>query len=410
MANPGFGQRRAVDVLAEISYHIVEPVVETMIAAPPVPAGFGDNGFGHNGDLDDGGGFGYGVGTVFPVGPGQLDGIYVGAYIVVGYQAASEEVVRVIDVDHRTNMFTAVAVNQHVTGETIFGATFPTQQPTDPLFTQAEVLTYLARAQNDFLNRVPLILELFPGQVLSLGQQYQTLPPTAIELERVAVQSTDRLRDITTIVRAVNVVTATLRYPTDFTPRLGIFVEGVTDNSFNSVGNVMFVLTAVSPDGKTLTWLQTAADSSSTGGDLGPPTLTRLYESSQEQLAMRDPAWFVNTASQTPTNWYEDRSGIYGWGTAPIPRSNFYAELLCSVRDTEELKMLDGFLLPDIFIPYIKYGALASMWSKDGEQRSPTLARFAQSRFDYGVMLADRFLRNVILDSGQATPGGAGGK
>lgn len=404
MANPGFGQRRAVDVLAELSFHVVEPIVMTTMTVTPVKAGFGDGGFGYNGSAADGGGFGYGVGYVFTV--GDLDGIYVGAWLVLGYQASTEEAVQVVYVNYTLGYFIANSVNIHAAGETIFSATFPTQQPTDPLWTQGEVLTYLARAQNDFLNKVPLIFDLFGSQPLSTGQQFQTLPPTAIELERVAVQSTEQQQAISTISRAADIVTAVLQLPSNFTPGLAILVSGVTDTTFNSVANATFTLTTVSSDGLTLTWAQTAANASSTGGVAGPPTLTRLYESSQEQIAMRDPAWFVNTASQTPTNWYEDRSGIYGWGTAPIPVSNFYAELLCSVRDTTELKLLDGFLIPDIFIFGVKYAALAAMWSKEGEQRSPTLAKFAQAKFDYVCMLADRFLRNVILDTGQA--GGRG--
>jgi hypothetical protein len=109
---------------------------------------------------------------------------------------------------------------------------------------------------------------------------------------------------------------------------------------------------------------------------------------------MQNPAWQSN--SGTPKSWFEDRTGVYGWGVGPVPDTNYYVELLTSIRGSTSLGMLDGFLVPDCFVPYIKYQSLAYAWSKAGVQRSPTLARYCQSRFDFGVMLADRFLRAVV--------------
>jgi hypothetical protein len=114
---------------------------------------------------------------------------------------------------------------------------------------------------------------------------------------------------------------------------------------------------------------------------------------------MQNPFWFSDQG--TPKSWFEDRTGIYGWGLAPIPDAGYYCQLLTSVRGSEALGMLDYFEIPDIFVPYIKYKALEFCFGKDGVQRSPSMQKWASARFDFGVMLANRFLRNVVEANGR---------
>ncbi len=388
MATPGLGYRLACDVLCEVSYHLVEPVLDAQITAISLDTLF---------QLSD---------------PTAILKVYPGAQIVVGWGLPTAEIVTIIAVTAPNFITVSSMTNSHAAGETVLSPTFATQQPTDPLYTQQEMLGYLARAQNNFLNKVPLILTL-SEQLLSVGQQYQATPPTTIEIERVAVTNGQaQTAQILAVTRTANVVTCTLTIPgpaPQFTPGLAIQVAGVTDDSFNTQDNATVTILTVSADGLTLTWAQTAPDSASLGGAIGTPLRARLYESSQEQLTMRDPAWQSNPNSDAPTNWYEDRTGVYQWGVGPIPRGSYYAEVLSSQRDSESLTLLSGFLLPDIFLPYVKYGVLAAAWSKDGEQRSPTLARFCQQRFDFGVMLAERFLRNVVTKTGQSVFAAASG-
>jgi hypothetical protein len=399
MASPTFsnGFRRAADVLMEVSYHLVEPVVYTTITLPTIIAGQ--------------------LQVTLPT----LTGLYAGALVVLGWGSSTAEVLTVVSTSPSpANPGPGAALLSapsftHVTGETLLAPTFPTQQPTDPLFTQSEMLGYLARAQNNFLNKTPLVFAL-SQQALAYGQQYQATPPTAVEIERVAsINGLTQTASLATVTRAAGVVTAILTAPAPspaFTPGLAIQVQGVTDPTYNTATATVTILTT-SADNLTLTWAQAGSDSTSTGGQCGPPYLTRMYETSQEQLTMRDPSWQANPSSLPPTSWYEDRTGVYQWGVAPVPRGNYFAEILTSQRDSETLALTDGFLLPDIFIPYVKYGVLAAAWSKDGEQRSPTLARFCQSRFDFGVMLAERFLRNVVTKTGQSvfeTAVGGGGR
>lgn len=369
--------------MAEMSFHLIEPVVNQTLASPVGP----------------------GTALTITLNPASplpaTYYLYPGALIVVGWHASDAEVVEVIAVTG-DNTFTGNLVNAHVTGESVFGATFPTQVPTDPVFTQAEIQGYIAQAQNEFLTKVPLIFELFPNQLVLLGQSFQTVPDNAIEMERVSLTNSSVSFEIASIVRLGGTVTAVLETPSltdNWTAELSIVVSGVADNSYNSIDNATFALATVSADGLTLTWEQAGADSSSTGGTVSRPIWTRLYESSQNQIAMQNPAWFSN--QDTPKSWYEDRTGIYGWGLAPVPDAGYYVELLTSIRGSEALGLLDYFEVPDIFVPYIKYQALAYAWSKAGIQRSPTMSKWAQARFDFGVMLASRFLRNVVEATGR---------
>jgi hypothetical protein len=377
----GIGLRQVVDLMAEIGLALLEPIYLQTLSAPIGP----------------------GPGLTLSLNPSTPQPattfLYPGALVVVGWHGGNAEVVSVITVLGNNN-FTANLLNAHFPNEQVFSATFPTQQPTDPIFTQSEILGYIAQAQNEFLTKVPLIFSLFPNLEILIGQSSQVLPPTTIELERVAVQSNPASTSfaISSISRTAGEVTAILSSPSlpdQWTPQLPIQVLGVTDPSFNSASNSTFLLDSVSSDGLTLTWPQSASDSTSSGGLVSRPILTRLYESSQEQIGLNQP-WWSGQQGSPPTAWYEDRQGVYGWGLAPPPASNYWMELLASVRAGEVLGLLDYFLVPDVFVYAIKWRALAYCWSKDGVQRSPSMERFAKGKFDFYCLLADRFLRNLM--------------
>lgn len=279
--------RTANDLLVEISLHLVEDIVNTTITA----------------DVASG---------VETVAVGSTIGMYVGAGVVIANSDGSDPAILIITAFSPTaSTITANFPATYAAGSTLFGGTFPTQQPTDPLFTQAEILTYLAQAQNEFLTRVPLIFQM-NYQATLLDQEYQALPATTVELERVSI-------------------------------------NGV-----------------------------------------------RLYENSQSELSMADPNWQWNTTQPTPTSWFEDRSGFYGWGLAPVPQAGFTCFLLTSVRGPETLGLLDTFLVPDIMAHFLKYCALSYIFEKNGEQGSPTMARLCKKRFESGVAIASRFLDGII--------------
>ncbi len=293
MANPGNGLRTAADLTVEISGHFAEQYVDTALTANAAA----------------------GVQTVDV---GSTVGMYDNCQVVLANADGSDPVILTItSFDPVALTITADFPAAYAAGSTLFAGTFPSQQPTDPIFTQAEVLSYMARAQNEFLSKVPCIFEFFEDWAILLGQTFQTMPATAIEIERVAIP--DHLSN-----------------------------------------------------------------------------LTRLYEVAQTQLSMRDPNWFYNPTSVRPDSWYADRAGIYGWGVAPVPQSNYLAELIATVRDSDTLILTDGFLVPDLMIHYVKYKTMEYMWTKDGVQASPTLAAMVRQRFDRGVLISERYLRGFV--------------
>lgn len=293
MANPGNGLRTVANLTVEISGHFAEPYVETTLTANAA----------------------IGIQTV---GVAGTTGFYAACQVVLANaDGSSPAILTITGFDPVGLTITADFPAAYAAGSTLYAGTFPTQQPTDPIFTQTEVISYIARAQNEFLSKVPAIYELFENYTFLLGQVFQTMPATAIEVARVALP--------------------------------------------DSLNN-----------------------------------LTRLYETSQMQLALRDPNWFNNPNNVRPTSWFTDRSGIYGFGVAPMPQSNYAGELICSVRDADTLLLTDGFLVPDQMVHYVKYKAMEYMWTKDGVQASPTMATQARQRFDRGVLISLRYLRGFV--------------
>src|SRR5580698_9201712 len=71
--------------------------------------------------------------------------LYVGAQLVCGVTGTTLEVVTVTAVDVGVS-FTATFANGHAAGEPILAATFPVRYPTDPLFTQSEMIAYISSA------------------------------------------------------------------------------------------------------------------------------------------------------------------------------------------------------------------------------------------------------------------------
>ena len=312
--------------------------------------------------------------------------IYPGAQLVVEVPGnASQEVITVLTVPSPTT-FTADFANNHLATAPVWGATFPTQEATDPIFTQAEMLQYLSRAQNEFLTAVPCFYERF-FQNVSMGQIYQSTPPTAILIDRIAASAL--YVGITSMTRAGGVVTLTAGGPTNLSQYNTFAVVNPTDASF---AGVFAVISAPSPN--VITYRQVGADASTTGGTI--QSMRRLYELTQEELVQQNRNWQVNYVGPLQS-WFEDRAGLYRWGVGGKPSSNFPVELLCAVRDTDTLGMLDGFLVPDVCLHGVKYLALSYAWSKDGIASQPQMAQFALKRYAQVVMATGRYIQAMKM-------------
>jgi hypothetical protein len=362
MASVGLGYRTAGDVIFEVALHLAQPCVYQALVNP-ITAGLAQ------------------TGTI-----ASTTYIYVGAQLIVEVPGnAEQEVVTVLSVPTPTT-FTANFANNHAASAPVWGATFPTQQGTDPIFTQAEMLQYLSRAQNEFLTAVPCFYERF-FQTVSAGGIYQATPPTAILIDRIAASAINV--PITTLVRSGNTVTLTAGAPTNLSQYNTFSIVGAADSSFDGVFAVVSA-----PSANVITYTQIAADASTTGGFI--QSMRRLYEVTQEELVQQNRSWQVNYQT-TLQSWFEDRAGLYQWGVGGLPASNFPVELLCAVRDTDTLGMLDGFLIPDCCVHGIKYLALNFAASKDGIAQQPQMAEFYLKRYAQVVMATGRYIQAMKI-------------
>lgn len=374
MALPGTGYRTVGSMLIEIGLHLLEPFISTTLTSAVTAMGVASPTVGV---------LGYPINALYP-----------GARIVVG-TGATEEEVTVTAVDPATNSFTATFMLQHPVGDPVTGGTFPTQAAAgDPLFTQSEVLSYIARAQHEFLAQVPHIFALNQQTVL-FGQIYQELTCDAIEMHRVS--SSAPVLSMVSMTRTGGIVTAVSQSPHNLLAADKFSILSAPDPSFEGAFKVA---TIVNPT--TWTYPQALPDNINTGGLAG--LWVRLYENSQQELSIQNPGWRNQNITEL-RNWYEDRTGNYRFGVDGKPASNFPIEVLCSIRDTDVLAMTDGFLVPDVMLHYVKYKALEFCWSKDGEQRNPQLAKWSAMRFERGVLTARRWMDGMMAGLGQQEQG-----
>lgn len=362
MANPGVGYRIAGDVLMEISFHLLQPACYQALATPVT------------------------AGTAVTAQVATTDSMYPGALLVVEQAAnAAIEVITVTSVTDATH-FVATFANNHAAGAPVWGATFPKQYQTDPIFTQSEMLGYLSRAQNEFLTAVPCNYQRF-FQTVNTNQVYQSTPSTAVIIDRVAASPINI--PIASMVRSGNVVTLTAVDATNLVQYNTLSVVGAADDSFDGVFAV-----STAPSAKVITYPQVGADASTTGGYI--QQMYRLYQNTQEELAMQERTWQTDPTGPL-RNWFEDRAGLYKWGVGGRPNSSYPVELLCAVRDTDTLSMIDGFLVPDVCLHGTLYLALSYAASKDGVAQNLRLADFAQKRYGQVVMATQRYIQAMKM-------------
>jgi len=368
MAFPGSGFRSVLSMMLEISFHLVEPIVYTSTVNVISP----------------------GTANAIVGSLGQpVNALYDGAQLVVD-TGINQEIVTVSNVNSPANAFTAPFIFAHPAGTPVVGATFPTQASSgDYFYSQAEILSYIARAQNEFLAMVPCIFGL-NTQFVQFGQIYQQLICDAIQMERVA--SSAQYITLTTLTRSGNVVTAVSASPHGLIAGQKFSVFNPLDPSFVGGFKVAAVLSATS-----WTYTQVGPSISTSGG--AAVLWLRLLETSQEELSIQNPFWRNQNITQIRA-WYEDRVGNYRFGVDGKPASGFPLEILVSQRDTDTLAMTDYFLVPDPCLHFVKYKALEYSYSKDGEQRSPLLQKYCEMRFSRGVMAVNRWLDGMGVDLG----------
>jgi hypothetical protein len=353
----------------EISLHVVEPILLTTLSAPILAPGSQT----------------VLVGSILDPQNSEL-AVYVGAQVVVD-TGTSAEIVTITAFVVSPASITAVFAGAHASGVPVSGATFPTQHATDPIFTQDEMIGYVARAQNEFLEQVPVAFSLFYQSTIT-GQMLQSLPANAIELNHVSLSQLSL--PIISLVRAGGIVTATFANPHGLLANGTFWVVQPADLTFQGVFRVASVV-----DPNTITYLQFANDAATTGGTAA--YFVRLYELTSEELTLNNRQWKQTWG--TPSSWFEDRSGNYQWGLGAIPAVGAPLELICSIRDSDVLTLLDGFLAADLLVPYFKYLAMSYIFSKDGVYKDPQRAQYCDMRFKRGVAAVQRWIDNMVVQA-----------
>jgi len=224
-------------------------------------------------------------------------------------------------------------------------------------------------------------------QTVTYGQVYQDTPPTAIIIDRVAASPINI--PIASLARTGNIVTLTASSPTTLSQYSTFSVVGSSDASF---AGSFAVISAPAPN--VITYRQIGSDTSTTGGFI--QSMYRLYEVTQEELVQQNRSWQVNYVGPLQS-WFEDRAGLYRWGVGGIPQSTFPVEILASIRDTDNLNMLSGFLVPDVALHAVKYLALSYAWSKDGIASQPQMAEFCMKRYAQIVMATQRYIQAMKM-------------
>ena len=128
------------------------------------------------------------LGTGFTAGfqtitPPSMESIYNGAMLIAG--GANPEIINVQNVTATT--FGALFANDHLGTDPLFGATFPRGQAAEPLFTQAEVLGYVADALEDLLLKTWALYNIIQT-VLAANISTYNAPSDAIRIERMSRQ------------------------------------------------------------------------------------------------------------------------------------------------------------------------------------------------------------------------------
>ena len=122
-----------------------------------------------------------------------------------------------------------------------------------------------------------------------------------------------------------------------------------------------------------------------------------LRETSQSNLDSTYYPWSNQGLSQ-PRVFYRDKLPIQNVGIWPRAGNNVPLEVVYAARSSTVLGWGDGFPIPDPFTIYPLYRALSFFFSKDGEIRSPGLAKYFQSRYDFGVKVTNMII-SIINDT-----------
>ena len=115
------------------------------------------------------------------------------------------------------------------------------------------------------------------------------------------------------------------------------------------------------------------------------------------ELDHMDADWPNATAAQP--QFYADTDTVtLSIDVTPQPTNTGEFEILY----VPSAPVLDGlgtdsiFMVPEEFVPYIKYGVMADMFGKTGRAHNPEMAAYCESRFEEGIQMVISMVRGWV--------------
>lgn len=255
------------------------------------------------------------------------------------------------------------------------------------LFTQKEILTYIDEVQLDFLTKVMPVHRAVPVTWQPDVRIY-TQPDNCLQLDRIENGGVS-LRNTSQANLDLYVPGWVYEDPTP-TPA-SWFQDQLAVNQYG-------IRPAPEPFTTAILAATNASPIQITTQD--PHGLSTGEECSNTGCTGNDAANGVFVASViSPTiltlNGSAGDGAYTGGGVLAVPSNLWFSEKIAA-----DSAMGTPLLVPFVFTPYVKYGTLARAWAKDGEQRNPTNAKYCRLRYDFGVMLAKRFMAWSKTDAG----------
>lgn len=125
-----------------------------------------------------------------------------------------------------------------------------------------------------------------------------------------------------------------------------------------------------------------------------------LRETSQSNLDATGYRWNA-AAMATPRAYFRDKIPLQNIGVWPRAGNTTTLEVTYAKRQAEPLGLADGFLIPDPFCLYPLFKTLSYAFAKDGEARNVGLAKYFESRYEYGIKVSKMILEAVNDSSPQ---------
>ncbi len=110
------------------------------------------------------------------------------------------------------------------------------------------------------------------------------------------------------------------------------------------------------------------------------------------------PTWTTSAASQEPETYVRAGRPQLKIEIIPAPSAAGTLDVLFTERPTQLPQTPDATVLaiPNDFTPYIKYGAMADIFAKEGQANDPEKAAYCEARYTEGILIARHVLRRQM--------------